>query len=103
MELNWKVRFKNKVWLTGFLAAVVGFVYQILGLFDIVPPISHDQVTQVVGLVITMFASMGVLVDPTTKGVSDSDRAMAYDKPGGPSLPDDGYDWSNKATDRRGL
>lgn len=28
-----------------------------------------------------IFAIVGVLVDPTTKGLGDSDRALSYDKP----------------------
>ena len=103
MQINWKIRFKNAPWIIGFVGAIVAFIYQMLGMFEIVPAIGQDDITQVVGLVVNILIAMGILVDPTTKGMSDSDRAMAYDKPGGPSLPDDGYDWSNKATDRRGL
>ena len=36
MKINWKVRFKNKTWLVTFLLAILAFIYQVLGLFDIV-------------------------------------------------------------------
>ena len=39
MKINWKVRLKNKTWLLAFLGTVAAFVYQILGLADIVPAI----------------------------------------------------------------
>jgi phi LC3 family holin len=30
---------------------------------------------------VALLAQFGIIVDPTTKGVNDSDRAMTYDKP----------------------
>lgn len=81
MKLNWKVRFKNKVWLSTFISLIIGFVYNILNMFDIAPVITQNAVTQVVGQVLTLLGLLGVLVDPTTEGISDSNRAMSYDEP----------------------
>lgn len=83
MNINWKVRLQNKTWLLAMLAAIVAFVYQLLGLLDIVPAVSQDQVTQLIGLVINILVALGIVVDPTTTGVTDSSRAMHYDKPNG--------------------
>lgn len=81
MKINWKVRFKNKVWLSTFISLIIGFVYNILAMFDIAPVITQNAVTQVVGQVLTLLGLLGVLVDPTTEGVNDSNRAMAYEEP----------------------
>lgn len=81
MKLNWKVRFKNKAWLATFLSLIIGFIYNILNMFDIAPVITQNAVTQVVGQVLTLLGLLGVLVDPTTEGISDSNRAMSYDEP----------------------
>ena len=81
MKLNWKVRFKNKPWLIAFLSAIVGFVYQMLGMFGITSPISEDMVIQILTTAINAMAIVGVLVDPTTSGLSDSSRAMSYTEP----------------------
>lgn len=81
MKLNLKVRLKNPVFLITFLTTVIAFVYQILGMFGVVPHISEDSVVQIVTLVVNMLAGIGVLVDPTTKGISDSTRALSYKKP----------------------
>ena len=81
MRINWKVRLQNKTWLLAMLAAIVAFVYQILSLLEIVPAVSQDQVTQLVGLVINILVALGIVVDPTTTGVTDSQQAMTYDKP----------------------
>ncbi len=79
--INWKVRFKNKTWLISFIVTVLAFVYQILGLFEITPTVSQNDVVQLVTLIVNMLAAVGVVVDPTTAGVSDSQRAMTYDSP----------------------
>lgn len=78
MKINWKARFKNKAFLITFVTLIVAFVYQMLGLFRIVPPVSEDALTNIIMIVINFMANLGVIVDPTTSGVSDSERAMTY-------------------------
>ena len=81
MRINWKVRFKNKTWLVTFLLAVLAFIYQIFGMFDIVPPVTQDMATQLISAVINILVAVGVVIDPTTAGTSDSEQAMTYDSP----------------------
>jgi phi LC3 family holin len=81
MKVNWKVRFKNKTWLTMFISLIVGFVFNMLKLFDIAPAISESLVMNIVGEVLTFLGLIGVIVDPTTVGVQDSIRAMEYIEP----------------------
>jgi phi LC3 family holin len=78
MNINWKARLKNKVFIFAFGTLAVSFVYQILGLFGIVPSISQDDVMNIITTIINGLAALGVIVDPTTPGASDSDRAMTY-------------------------
>lgn len=78
MKINWKARFKNKAFILAFAALVVTFVYQILGMFGVVPPISEEAVVKFITIGVNILAMIGVVVDPTTNGVSDSDRAMTY-------------------------
>lgn len=80
--INWKVRLQNKTWLLAMLAAIVAFAYQLLGLLGVVPAVSQDQITQLIGLVVNILVALGIVVDPTTSGVTDSTRALHYDKPG---------------------
>ena len=89
--MNWKLRFKNKATLIAIVAAAVAFVYQILGILHIVPPITEEQVMQVLGIIINILVGLGILVDPTTAGISDSARAMTYSEPGIHTIPDDGF------------
>lgn len=81
MKVNWKVRFRNKTWLTMFLSLIVGFIFNMLKLFDIVPSITENTVMNIVSEVLTFLGLIGVLVDPTTAGLNDSARAMNYEEP----------------------
>ena len=85
MKLNWKVRFKNKVWLGSFLSLVIGFIYSLLALFDVFPAVTQNLVVQLLNQVLTFLGLIGVIVDPTTAGLEDSDRAMGYEEPWGAS------------------
>ena len=85
MKLNWKVRFKNKVWLGSFFSLVVGFIYSLLALFDVFPAVTQSLVVQLLNQVLTFLGLIGVIVDPTTAGLEDSDRAMGYEEPWGAS------------------
>lgn len=79
MKINWKVRFKNKAFVITFATVIIAFVYQILGLFGITPSISESTVTNLITTAVNALVMLGVLIDPTTKGIKDSDRAMDYE------------------------
>ena len=81
MKVNWKVRFKNKTWLTMFIGLIVGFAFNMMKMFEIVPVVTENFVMNVVSQVLTFLGLIGVLVDPTTEGLSDSVRAMGYEEP----------------------
>lgn len=78
MKINWKARFRNKTFIISFVALVIGFVYQVLGLFGVVPSISEESLVNVLTMAVNILAFVGVVVDPTTKGFSDSERALTY-------------------------
>ncbi|MGN0794179.1 MAG: phage holin [Aristaeellaceae bacterium] len=78
MKINWRVRFRNRVWLTTMLATVCAFVFDVLAMLDIVPAVTEDAVMQAVTALLTVLSMLGVVIDPTTDGASDSDRAMTY-------------------------
>lgn len=82
MKINWKVRFRNKTWLASAMALLVTFVFDVLALFDIAPAITQDSVMQLIAVVLSILSGIGVVVDPTTPGIKDSERAMLYSKPG---------------------
>lgn len=81
MKINWKVRFKNITWLTTFISLIIGFIFNVLKMFDVVPFITQNDIMEVVSQVLTFLGLVGVLVDPTTAGIGDSERALGYEEP----------------------
>lgn len=75
-NLNFLARFKNKAFLTTFLATVIAFVYQMCAILEIIPPITQDEALELAGVIITALALIGIVVDPTTDGMSDSELVM---------------------------
>lgn len=83
MKINWKVRIKNKnFWMTLIpatllLAQVVASVFGAnLDLGDL-----GNKLLAVVNAAFAVLAILGIVTDPTTAGISDSEQAMTYDKP----------------------
>ena len=87
MKINWKVRLRNKTWLMSIIALIITFAYDLLAMLDIVPAVTEDWLMSIVQTVLTLLTALGVVIDPTTQGMSDSDRAMLYQEPG--KLPDE--------------
>ncbi len=81
MKINWKVRIKNPVFWTTIIPAVTGMVYTVLGALGVVPALTENMVLNIMTVVITALTALGVLVDPTTAGLSDSHMAMTYKAP----------------------
>lgn len=71
--MDFKKRAKNKAFWVSLIAAVVPFIYQILGLIGVVAPISSSEVIKVAGIVLNLLVAAGVLMDPTTPGVKDKE------------------------------
>ena len=80
-KINWKVRLKNKLWLAAFASLFITFIYGLLELLDVVPSISEGRTIEIVQSVLTVLGLIGVVTDPTTAGIGDSERALGYDEP----------------------
>ena len=81
MNINWKVRFQNKAFLTGLISLVVVFIYDLLQLLGIAPVVTQSVVMQVAEGILTILGMVGVIADPTTAGLADSKQAMTYTSP----------------------
>lgn len=81
MKMNWKLRLKNKATLTAIIAAVITCVYSIAMALGVELEVGQEQIAGIVGVILTILTGLGVLVDPTTKGIEDSDRAKNYTEP----------------------
>lgn len=83
MTINWKLRFQNKTTLTAIVLGVVALVYQVLALMGITTAVPENEIVNIVGMIINLLVLLGIVVDPTTSGIGDSEQAMSYEKPKG--------------------
>ena len=83
MKINLLVRLKNKAfWLTlvPALLLVVQIVASLFGYnWDFV--VLNQQITAIINAVFAVLSILGIVVDPTTAGIGDSQRALTYTEP----------------------
>ena len=79
--MNFILRLKNKATLTALVGAILLFIKQITEAFGIDLSAQIEQISGLVGAVITLLVGLGVVVDPTSKGVKDSGITKTYTKP----------------------
>ena len=81
--INWKVRIKNKnFWLT-VIPALLLFIQAVAGMFGYNLELGDfgNKLLAVVNTAFGILSILGIVTDPTTKGVSDSALAMTYTQP----------------------
>ena len=81
--INWKVRFKSKTFWIALIPTVLMLIQQVAAVFGIALDFEqlNTQLVAIVGTVFTILALFGIVVDHTTEGIGDSDRALLYDEP----------------------
>lgn len=81
--INWKVRVKNKnFWLTIVPASLL-LIQTIAAVFGYTLDLSDlgSRIRDVINAAFAVLSILGIVTDPTTKGISDSAQAMTYDTP----------------------
>jgi phi LC3 family holin len=78
MKINLKARMRNKTFVISSSVLIISFIYGLLSLLGVAPRVSEKQITDLVYMAVNILALLGVVVDPTTKGINDSERAMSY-------------------------
>lgn len=83
MKINWIVRIKNKNFWISIIPALLLLVQVVAAVFGLNLDLGDlgNKLLAVVNAVFTVLAIMGVVIDPTTSGVSDSENAMTYTEP----------------------
>lgn len=81
--INWTVRFKNKTFWLALIPAALLFIQAVAKVFGFGLDFGElgNNLTAVVNTIFALLAVLGVVVDPTTKGTSDSEQAMTYGEP----------------------
>ncbi len=83
MKINWKVRIKNKMFWLALIPALLLLAQVVAAVFGYELHIDAlgDKLTAVINALFAVLAILGVVTDPTTAGVSDSNQAMEYTAP----------------------
>lgn len=81
MNINWKVRLRSGPFWVGLVSLVLTFIYTLHSMAGVVPQFEQKQIMDIVVMLLQILAFIGVVTDPTTKGLSDSEQAMGYKEP----------------------
>ena len=81
--INWKVRVKNKAFWVALIPAALLLALVVAAVFGVALDLGElgNKLLAVVNALFAVLAILGVVTDPTTAGLSDSKRALTYDKP----------------------
>lgn len=80
MKINWKVRLQHKQFWVSLIALLLVLANQIAGIFNVDITIYNAQITAISETVLSILGLLGIIIDPTTKGASDSEQALKYDE-----------------------
>ena len=81
--INWRVRIKNRnFWIT-LIPGILLLVQVIAAVFNYTLDLGQlgTKLLEVVNALFAVLAILGIVTDPTTAGIRDSEQAMTYVKP----------------------
>ena len=83
MNINWTVRLKNKTFWLALSPAVLLLVQVIAAVFGYQLDLGDlgNKLLDVVNALFAVLTILGIVTDPTTAGVKDSEQAMTYTEP----------------------
>ena len=88
MNINWKVRFKNPMFIVQLIVAIIlsiltylGLTWEDLNSWANLGNILFRAVSSPYILGLIVVSVYNAIIDPTTKGISDSSQALTYDVP----------------------
>lgn len=78
LRINLSVRIKNKTFCIAMVGTILLLIKQVLEVFGICVDFSiiEEQLKGIIETIFIMLALLGIVVDPTTDGVKDSENAM---------------------------
>ena len=81
--INWTVRLKHKAFWMAIIPAILLLVQTVAAVFGFSLDLGEigDKLLDVVNAVFLVLGIIGIVVDPTTQGISDSEQALGYEEP----------------------
>lgn len=82
-NINWVVRLKNKQFWLALIPAILLLIQVVAAVFGYTLDLGDlgNKLIAVVNALFAVLVILGIVVDPTTKGVADSAQALTYDVP----------------------
>lgn len=82
-NINWLVRIKNKSFWIALIPAVLLLIQVVAAVFGITLDLGDlgNKLLAVVNAVFSILTILGIVVDPTTSGITDSKQALTYTEP----------------------
>lgn len=81
--INWKIRVQNRMFWLAFVPAFLLLIQAVAQVFNISLDFTNlnKDLLNVVNTLFVVLTILGVVTDPTTKGMGDSTQALTYSKP----------------------
>lgn len=81
--MNWTVRLKNKTFWLSLVPAVLLLVQVVAAPFGYEWDfgVLNEQLASIINAAFAVLAILGIVTDPTTAGVGDSEQALTYKAP----------------------
>lgn len=81
--INWQVRIRNKNFWLALIPAVLLLIQAVAKVAGITLDLGAlgEDLLAVVNALFVVLSILGIVADPTTAGIADSDQAMTYIKP----------------------
>lgn len=81
--INWLARVKNKAFWAAIIPAVLLVIQAVGAVFGYTLDFGDlgNRLLEVVNAIFGVLVILGVVVDPTTAGVKDSEQALTYTEP----------------------
>jgi phi LC3 family holin len=83
MKINWLVRIKNRTWWLAMIPAVLLLIQVVASVFgyDLDFGDLGNKLKDVVNAAFVVLTLLGIVNDPTTDSLSDSEDALKYEEP----------------------
>lgn len=81
--INWQVRIKNKQFWLALIPAVLLLAQVVATVFGYELDLGDmgNKLVDVVNALFAVLVILGIVTDPTTDGIGDSEQAMTYSEP----------------------
>lgn len=81
--INWKVRIRNKNFWIALIPAILLLIQVIAAVFGYTLDLGDlgNKLLAVVNALFAVLSILGIVNDPTTQGIGDSNQALTYTEP----------------------